>query len=434
MHAFQADRALKEEAGVAGLSWNRVLRMTVVISLRTLALALLCTLLGAAAPLSAASTETVLYSFQKGAHGQSPNGGLVRDAKGNFYGTTSEGGLLHNNCGSGGCGTVFKVTPAGVETVLYSFTGTNGDGNIPGSGLMLDANGNLYGTTVAGGNGGHGTVFEVAPNGAETVLYKFTGRSDGATPDAGLMRDAKGNLYGTTLGGGLKSQGAVFELTPAGSENALFSFNGPDGASPRSTLIQAGGNFYGTASGGGGSSACASGCGVVFELSSNATETVLHVFTGGADGARPVGSLVQDAQGNLFGTATNGGRLNKACPTGCGTVYKLSPSPGGTWTFTVLHKFTGEGDGYYPAGGVVMDANGNLYGLTGGNTCWGNTCAGSLYEISAAGTETILYKFKGKADGQFPAGSLVLDDKGNLYGTTYAGGANGYGTVFKVTP
>jgi uncharacterized repeat protein (TIGR03803 family) len=248
------------------------------------------------------------------------------------------------------------------------------------------------------------------------------------------MRDAKGNLYGTTLGGGLKSQGAVFELTPAGSENALFSFNGPDGASPRSTLIQAGGNFYGTASGGGGSSACASGCGVVFELSSNATETVLHVFTGGADGARPVGSLVQDAQGNLFGTATNGGRLNKACPTGCGTVYKLSPSPGGTWTFTVLHKFTGEGDGYYPAGGVVMDANGNLYGLTGGNTCWGNTCAGSLYEISAAGTETILYKFKGKADGQFPAGSLVLDDKGNLYGTTYAGGANGYGTVFKVTP
>src|ERR1035441_6363483 len=171
------------------------------------------------------------------------------------------------------------VSPAGVETVLYSFTATSGDGEVPGAGLMLDANGNLYGTTVAGGNGGHGTVFEVAPNGAETVLYKFTGRSDGANPDAGLMRDAKGNLYGTTLGGGLKSQGAVFELTPAGSENALFSFNGPDGAMPQGTLIQAGGNFYGTAFEGGGSSACASGCGVIFELTPNGTQTVLHVFT-----------------------------------------------------------------------------------------------------------------------------------------------------------
>jgi uncharacterized repeat protein (TIGR03803 family) len=432
MHSFQADRAPKEDASITDLSWNQVLRMTSIISRRTLALAVLCTLLGAASPLSAA-TETVLYSFKKGAQGQLPNGGLVRDAKGNFYGTTSQGGLFKNSCGSAGCGTVFEVTPAGTEKVLYSFTGASGDGKIPGSGLMMDASGNLYGTTVSGGNGS-GTVFEVALNGAEKVLYKFTGRSDGSLPDAGLMRDSKGNLYGTTLAGGLKSHGAVFELTPAGSETALFSFNGPDGASPRSILIQSAGNFYGTSSQGGGGSACASGCGVVFELSPNGTQTVIHVFTGGTDGAYPVGSLVRDAAGNLYGTATNGGRLNKACPTGCGTVYKLSPSPGGTWTFTVLHKFTGEGDGYYPAGGLVMDAKGNFYGLTGGNTCWGNTCAGSVFEITAAGTETILYKFKGKADGQFPAGSLVLDDKGNLYGTTYAGGANGYGTVFKVTP
>ncbi len=400
---------------------------------RALALASLSMLL-AALPLSAASSETVLYSFNKGAHGQSPNGGLVLDAKGNLFGTTSQGGILHNNCGTSGCGTVFKVTAAGVESVLHSFTGTSGDGSIPATGLVQDASGNLYGVTVAGGNGGHGTIFKVTSAGAETVLYKFTGLSDGATPDAGLMRDAKGNLYGTTFGGGLKAQGAVFELTPAGLENALFSFNGSDGALPKSTLIEAGGTFYGTASAGGGAAACVGGCGVVFQLTPNGTQTILHTFTGGADGAFPVGSLVRDAQGNLYGTATNGGRLNKACPTGCGTVYKLAPGPGATWTFTVLHKFTGEGDGYYPAGGLVQDPKGNLYGLTGGNTCWGNTCAGSLYEVTPAGVETVLYKFKGTTDGQFPSGALVLDAEGNLYGTTYLGGAYGYGTVFKVTP
>lgn len=400
---------------------------------RALAVASFSMLL-AALPLSAASTETVLYSFNKGAHGQSPNGGLVRDAKGNLYGTTSQGGILHNNCGTSGCGTVFKVTAAGVESVLHSFTGTSGDGSIPATGLVQDASGNLYGATVAGGNGGNGTIFKVTSAGAETVLYKFTGLSDGATPDAGLMRAANGNLYGTTFGGGLKAQGAVFELTPAGLENALFSFNGPYGALPKGTLIQAGGNFYGTASAGGGAAACAGGCGVVFELTPNGTQTILHTFTGGADGAFPVGSLVRDAQGNLYGTATNGGRLNKACPTGCGTVYKLAPEAGGTWTFTVLHKFTGEGDGYYPAGGLVQDPKGNLYGLTGGNTCWGNTCAGSLYEVTPAGVETVLYKFKGTTDGQFPSGALVLDAEGNLYGTTYLGGTYGYGTVFKVTP
>lgn len=438
MHSFLANTALKpaaEKENLKNLSQNQSLRMTVEISRRALILALLCGLLVAAAPLWAASTETIIYSFNKGALGHSPNGGLLLDANGNLFGTTSQGGLVNKACGSSGCGTVFKVTPTGTETVLYSFTGTSGDGSIPSSGLTPDASGNFYGTTIAGGDNGNGTVFKMAPNGSETVLYKFTGHSDGATPDAGLLRDAKGNLYGTTMGGGLKSQGAVFELTPAGSENALFSFNGLDGSLPKSTLIQVNGNFYGTSSQGGGAAACPSGCGVVFELSTNGTQTMLHVFTGGADGAYPVGALVSDAAGNLYGTATNGGKLNKACPTGCGTVYKLAPSPGGTWTFTVLHKFTGEGDGYYPAGALVMDTKGNLYGLTGGNTCWGNTCAGSLFEITTAGTETVLYKFKGKnGDGQFPSGALVLDGKGNLYGTTYLGGAYGYGTVFKVTP
>src|ERR1035438_5668172 len=146
------------------------------------------------------------------------------------------------------------------------------------------------------------------------------------------MRDAKGNFYGTTLGGGVQSQGTVFELTPAGSENAFFSFSGADGALPETTLIQAAGNFYGTTFEGGDSSGCPPlGCGVVFEVSPNGTETVLHMFTNGTDGANPVGSLVQDAQGNLYGTASSGGKVSRACPTGCGTVYKLSPGKSGSW-------------------------------------------------------------------------------------------------------
>ena len=433
MRVFQATGVPHPMRSFPKMSKIQVPQMTVATLQSALAWALLA-VFTAVTPLLAAPTETILYSFNKGPHGQSPNGSLVLDANGNLFGTTSEGGIFHNNCGSNGCGTVFKLTSAGIETVLYSFTGTNGDGQTPASGLMMDASGNLYGTTVGGGNGGNGTVFEVPPNGAETVLYRFTGRSDGASPDAGLVRDAKDNFYGTTLGGGLKSQGAVFELTPQGSETALLSFTGTDGALPEGSLIEASGNFYGTASQGGSGSACANGCGLVFELSQSGTETVLHEFTGAADGAYPVGSLVRDAQGNLYGTAMNGGKLNRDCPTGCGTVYELSPEAGGTWKFTVLHKFTGEGDGYYPAGGLVMDAMGNLYGVTGGNTCWGAACAGSVYEVSAAGTETVLYKFKGKTDGQFPGGSLVIDAKGNLYGTTYDGGAYGCGTVFKVTP
>ncbi|MFY9672967.1 MAG: choice-of-anchor tandem repeat GloVer-containing protein [Terriglobales bacterium] len=400
-----------------------------------LLLAAILAMLSTAAQPARAQTESVLYSFTGGADGGLPVAGLVLDAKGNLNGTTTEGGLLHNGCGSAGCGTVFEVTPAGSETVLYSFTGKNGDGRVPESSLTLDKEGNLYGTTVLGGNSRKGTVFELTPSGTETVLYSFAGGLDGAFPGAGLVRDAMGTFYGDTLGGGLHYDGAVFELAPSGAETVLFSFQGKqDGSAPGAALIRAPGILYGAASDGGGGSGCAPpGCGVIFAVTPTGTGNVLYRFTGGADGARPAGALVRDAQGNFFGTTAWGGTLNSFCPQGCGTVFELSPGAGDTWSLTVLHSFSGQGDGYHPVAGLLQDARGNLFGTTSGDACSGVSCNGTVFEITPTGAENVLHTFAGGADGQYPYGTLVQDKKGNLYGTTERGGAFGNGTVFKVT-
>jgi uncharacterized repeat protein (TIGR03803 family) len=415
--------------------WVPVLRSVAAAARRcALALAFLCALWASAAPRALAQTETVLYSFTGVTDGGFPVEGLIRDAEGNLYGTTPEGGLLHKGCGSGGCGAVFEVTPAGTEIVLYTFTGKNGDGKAPFSRLILDGSDNLYGTTLLGGDAGKGIVFEVTSSGTETVLYSFVGGADGAFPESGLVRDAKGNFYGTTSGGG-HYHGTVFELSPAGAEKVVFSFPGQDGTSPGSALIRAAGNLYGTSSQGGGGSGCAPpGCGLVFEVTPNGSERTIYTFTGGADGARPAGSLVRDALGNLYGTASWGGTLNSSCPQGCGTVYELSPGAGGTWNLTVLHSFTGEGDGYHPVASLVRDAKGNLYGITSGEICSGPACSGTIFAITPNGMETVLYSFTGGADGLHPYGDLVRDKKGNLYGTTERGGTFGNGTVYRVTP
>jgi uncharacterized repeat protein (TIGR03803 family) len=387
-----------------------------------------------AAPWTMAQTESVLYSFTGGADGGSPSTGLVLDAKGNFYGTTPAGGLLKHGCGTQGCGTVFELTPSGVETVLHTFTGTNDDGKFPDAPLLLDPSGNLYGTTVSGGANKQGTVFELTPTGTETVLYAFTVGADGASPGGGLVRDAKLNLYGTTISGG-HYDGTVFELTPSGAETVLFTFDGQDGEYPATRLLRAAGNLYGTVSEGGGSPGCAPpGCGLIFEVTSGGIEGTLYTFTGAADGARPAGALLRDAQGNLYGTAAWGGTMNSSCPQGCGTVYEVSPAPGSTWSLTVLHSFTGEGDGYHPVASLVRDAKGNLYGITSGDACLVSACSGTVFEITAAGVEKVLYIFTGGADGGYPYGDLVRDKKGNLYGTTQRGGAFNEGAVFKVTP
>jgi len=296
--------------------------------------------------MSAAGTEKVLYSFTGiGGDGALPEyGTLARDLSGNLYGTTAGGGIYDQFCPYS-CGTVFKVDTSGKETVLYRFTGTGGDGAIPWGGVVRDPAGNLYGTTINGGTYGLGIVFKVDPAGKETLLYTFTGSSDGGYPYAGLIRDAKGNLYGTTL------LDTVFRIDPAGKFTVVYAFTGPpDGAIPEAGLIRdSAGSLYGTTWAGG-----SADYGTVFKISAQGQETVLYSFTGGADGGKPRhSSLVRDSGGNLYGTTWIGGSSD------FGVVFKLDT----TGAETVLHSFSGS-DGKIPDGTLVLDKAGNLYGTT----------------------------------------------------------------------
>jgi uncharacterized repeat protein (TIGR03803 family) len=328
--------------------------------------------------------EPVLYSFGTNnlPDGASPEGNLVRDSQGNLYGTTFFGG--NNSCSDDnqylGCGVVFKIDTAGQETVLYRFSNSP-DGANPYAGLVING-GTLYGTTVSGGAYGEGTVFKVTATGQETVIYSFVGgTTDGAEPYGGLVRDAAGNLYGTTISGGAYFWGTVFKLDPNGKETILHSFKGPpdDGGSPQATLVLASGNLYGgTAQGG--LSNCGDGCGTLFQVNKRTgKEKVLYRFKGAPDGRAP-GTLVIDAMSNVYGATFEGGTFsNKECPNGCGTVFKLS----NTGKETVLHNFSGGSDGDYPIAGLVQDAKGRLYGasLNGGNSACDGGC-GVVFKIT----------------------------------------------------
>jgi uncharacterized repeat protein (TIGR03803 family) len=291
--------------------------------------------------------ETILYAFGQqefGNDGTNPFAPLIMDSSGNLYGTTGGGGLFSS-------GTVFKVDRAGRETVRYSFSGLT-DGLIPVAGLLRDTAGNLYGTTVAGGDLGNGTVFKLDKDGTETVLHSFGGPSDGSGPNAGVIRDGQGNFYGTTPdGGGSCSCGIVFKLDASGKETVLHRFTGgKDGAEPYAgVMLDAAGNLYGTTIAGG-----SFGKGVVFRLDGTGAETVLHSFTGGTDGASPYGTPIRDAMGNLYGTTAGGGRSGK------GTVFRLDKAG----RLSVLHSFAGGSDGANPNAGVYRDTLGNLYGTT----------------------------------------------------------------------
>lgn len=288
---------------------------------------------GAVYEMTSAGAESVIYSFAGGSDGLAPMSGVVVDQAGNMYGTTLYGGGTGCNSNEWGCGTLFKVTPAGEETVLHQFTG-GADGMYPWGGLTIDENGYLYGTTEEGGTGcsppGCGTVFEVAPDGTRTILHNFTGcPKDGDGPMGNLIRDSKGNLYGTTLGGGSSCKmgaGTVFKIAASGREKILYNFGGaPDGAEPWAGLVRdKKGNLYGTTFMGG-LLGCQDGeitCGTVFEVSHNRTETVLYRFTGGADGGQPMNAtLVLDAEGNLYGTTPAGG--DPTC--NCGVIFKVTP-------------------------------------------------------------------------------------------------------------
>lgn len=362
-------------------------------------------------PLDGASakkqSETVLYSFSGGSDGGSPAATLL-DQAGILYGTTQAGGASGN-------GTVFELTPNGTETVLYSFTGGN-DGGTPVANLIRDNSGNLYGTTYFGGTGGAGTIFKLPPNGTESVLYSFTGGSDGGYPPAGLTSDKSGALFGTTQGGGSAGNGAVFELAPDGTEHVLYSFTGgSDGNAPFAGVIEdKARNLYGTTYGGG-----AAGNGTVFELAPNGTETVLYSFTGGADGGTPVAGVIQDKAGNFYGTTYVGGANN------AGTVFRL----GRDGHETVLYSFTGANDGGSPVAGLVAKAN-DLYGTASAGGAYG---FGVVFGIATDGTETVLHSFTGGSDGAYPYAGLTLGNADSLYGTTIQGGSGGNGTVFQVT-
>jgi uncharacterized repeat protein (TIGR03803 family) len=371
----------------------------------------------------ASSTERVLYTFQGTGDGVEPIGGVVRDAKGNLYGTTR-----FNFQGSGaptGFGLVYQLTPTKSgefkEKVIYAFQGELIDGQSPQSSVVFDAAGNLYGT-ADGGLFGCGIVYKLAPtqNGpwTETIIHQFdafNGHNDGCEPVGSLIFDKAGNLYGTTSQGG-------------GGTSDTF---------------------------------CTNGCGTVFKLTPNKdgswTETILHAMHkgggGSPDGQNPFDSVVFDNAGNLYGTTLAGG------PDDLGTVFELTPATRGKWTETLLFKFhdlvNNPPDGANPMAGVVLDPAGDLYGTTtgGGGGLGGG---GTVFKLTAGGNgkfkESVIHRFSlsesGFQDGMFPYGGLIMDSAGNLFGTTLLGGGHneplcffggvqsftGCGTVFKLTP
>jgi uncharacterized repeat protein (TIGR03803 family) len=297
-------------------------------------------------------TETVLHNFSTGnGDGYWPFAGLTRTANGNLYGTTYYGGT---GCNGQGCGIVFELDSTGIETVLYRFMGGTADGCNPDGGVLRDGKGNLYGTTSQCGSSGYGTVWRLDTSGTETLLHNFTGGSkDGGNPGYGdLIRDRNGNLYGLASAGGSTNYGTVWKLTKSGRLTVLHSFTGKDGAYPGGLVRDATGTFYGTASSGGDTNCNPpSGCGTVWKVAESAKFTVLHTFLGN-DGVAPYAGVSRDEKGNLYGTTYYGGS------SGEGIVFELRK--GGK--LTMLHSFTCASDGCYPIGGVVLDKNGNLYG------------------------------------------------------------------------
>jgi uncharacterized repeat protein (TIGR03803 family) len=369
-----------------------------------------------------AQAQSVLYSFcqlKNCVDGMSPAGNLVMDANGYLYGTTGGGGWNAQ-------GTVFRVSPDGSERVLHSFGVTSGDGYFPSPGLVIDKRGNLYGTTKLGGtndtiNGGGGTVYKITPAGAETILYNFGATStDGTNPQAGLAADAKGNLYGTTLEGGENGYGTIFKLAPSGSETILYNFpnDGADRFQPDENLtLDNKGDVYGVTSYGGTNNA-----GLAFEVSADGAYTVLYNFGESAtDASIPKSSLTLDSNGNLYGTSQAGGSNNE------GTVFELSPKANGSWTENVLYSFSTSA-GSVPEAGVTFATGGSLYGTTYDG---GSGGCGTVFELSPNGTLTTLFTFNG-TDGAYPNGNL-LDSAGNYYGVTFEGGAQSGGTLYMIT-
>lgn len=351
---------------------------------------------------------------------------MIKDKSGSLYGTTEGGG---GHC-YGGCGTVFKIARDGSETVLHAFRGGNNDGDKPIGGLTIGNEGNIYGTTQVGGTFEGGTIFEVKHGETVKTIYSFQNASTGIEPFGGVTLDRSGNIFGTTVLGGNGQGcnnggygcGVVFKLSPDGTESVLYAFQGySDGSEPNGgVILDVSGNLYGTTEAGG-----ANNLGTVFKVTPDGAETVLHSFEGGgSDGAFPESTLVADQSGNLYGTTPRGGSCD------CGTVFRVSPDG----TETVVYAFRGGNDGYFPTAGLARDKAGDLFGVTGyggGTGCQGLGC-GTVFRIAPDGSETVLYGFE-KKYGILPFAPLLLDRQGELFGTASAGGKHHSGTIFELT-
>jgi uncharacterized repeat protein (TIGR03803 family) len=370
---------------------------------------------------------TILYSFD-GRTGAFPTSALVQGSDGSFYGTTSYGGKFSN-------GTAFKITSKGIFTSLYSFSapatnGVNTDGAVPHTVLTAGLDGNFYGASWAGGAYGNGTVFKITPGGTLSSLYSFTApNASGVNADGcqanDLVLGSDGSFYGTTVEGGAYGLGTVFKITSSGTLTSLYSFAGTSGhvgANPMAGLVQGSdGSLYGTTNTGGGA-----GDGTIFKITPAGNFTKLTEFYGGSSEGYPQAPLVFGKDGNLYGT-TEGG------PYWAGTVFKVTPSG----ILTTLYNFTGGSDGAFPMAALLLNPDGSFYGVTsslfldptrytGG---WG-----TIFKVTPGGTLTTAYSFTAACDGFLPCPDLVEGRDGNFYGMTYYGGPSNYGTVFKITP
>lgn len=414
-------------------------------------------------PIAQAQTFNVIHTFTGGADGDSPSAGLTLDAGGNLYGTSSHGGYTGGSCPKG-CGTVYQLKRSGSNWIfgrLYVFT-ESPDGAFPMGGVSFGPHGALYGTTYLGGTNDNGTIFKLTPPAipcpscpwTESVLYRFQGGSDGMWPEGDLHFDPQGHIYGTTTEGGVYAGhcrgfmlptlgcGTVYQLTPSlGSwtHRVVYRFQGPgdnyaDGVSPYSgVILDNAGNLYGTAVMGGAGGYW--GCGVVFKLSpsgNNWIQRVLYRFLNGSDGCYPKGGLIFDRSANLYGAVYEGG-VNRG-----GTAYELKPS-NGAWRFNLLYSFfSGTSFNFGPDTRLTMDAAGNLYGTTNSEGAYGNGSVFKLSMLNGAWTYTSLHDFTGGNDGGGPPSNVILDAKGNLYGTAQYGGQGpceyGCGVVWEITP
>lgn len=372
-------------------------------------------------------------------NGAYPGAGVSFDSQGNMYGTTTGGGTVSG--GGTATGTIWKYTPAAGLTTLFTFSGSSSPSNNgynSHSPLTVDAQGNLYGATYGGGNNvnlptatGYGTLFKLSASGQFTGLYQFSG-PDGLFPIGSLVLDSQGSLWGATTQGGSgfnglgnNGYGTVFKYS-GGTVTNPVSFNASNGEYPDGGVATDGTNYYGTTSGGG-----ANNFGTLFQYNSATGQlTTLFNFNRNPNGTGPDADVIYDGKGNLYGTTSGGGSHSSASNTCCGTIWKYTISTG---TLTTLASFDGDtvpADGIDPTGGVILDANGNLFGTTNQG---GTFSDGIVYEYSSTGVMSTLATFSGP-NGQFPNGNLVFDSAGNLWGITEQGGNPGYGTVYKLTP